>query len=80
MFVALRNQQHPLTKSLEGHLKGGARALRTRKDHNFIYSGGSDGKIIQWKFSGDQWEATEIVPDRIHDNDRTNDYLVPTYP
>lgn len=76
LFVALRNQQHPLTKSLEGHLKGGARALRTRKDHNFIYSGGSDGKIIQWRFSGQQWEAQEIVPDRIHDEDRANDYLV----
>ena len=76
LFYALRTQQHPLTKSLEGHLKGGARALETRKNHNFIYSGGSDGKIIQWRFSGRQWEAQEIVPDRIHDEDRTNDYLV----
>lgn len=76
LFEALRSQQHPLTKSLEGHLKGGARALRTRKDHNFIYSGGSDGKIIQWRFSGQQWDAQEIVPDRIHDDDGTNDYLV----
>lgn len=76
LFVALRNQQHPLTKSLEGHLKGGARTLKTRKNHNFIYSGGSDGKIIQWRFSGEQWDAQEIVPDRIHDEDRANDYLV----
>ncbi|HEY9488370.1 MAG TPA: High-affnity carbon uptake protein Hat/HatR, partial [Chryseosolibacter sp.] len=76
LFFALRNQKHPLTKSLEGHLKGGARALETRKDHNFVYSGGSDGKIIQWRFTGSQWQAMEIVPDRIHDNDRTNDYLV----
>jgi WD40 repeat protein/energy-coupling factor transporter ATP-binding protein EcfA2 len=78
LFYALRAQQHPLTKSLEGHLKGGARALETRKNHNFIYSGGSDGKIIQWKFNGTGWEAQEIVPDRIHDNDPTNDYLVYT--
>jgi WD40 repeat protein/energy-coupling factor transporter ATP-binding protein EcfA2 len=76
LFYALRTQEHPLTKSLEGHLKGGARALETRRNHNFIYSGGSDGKIIQWKFGGKQWEAQEIVPDRIHDDDRTNDYLV----
>ncbi len=76
LFFALRSQKHPLTLSLEGHLKGGARALDTRKNHNFIYSGGSDGKIIQWRFSGNQWEAQEIVGDRIHDNDRTNDYLV----
>jgi WD40 repeat protein len=76
LFFALRTQKHPLTKSLEGHLKGGARALETMKNHNFIYSGGSDGKIIQWRFTGNQWQALEIVPDRIHDNDRTNDYLV----
>ncbi len=76
LFYALRTQKHPLTLSLEGHLKGGARALDTRKNHNFIYSGGSDGKIIQWRFSGNKWEALEIVGDRIHDNDRTNDYLV----
>lgn len=76
LFYALRSQNHPLTKSLEGHLKGGARALETRKNHNFVYSGGSDGKIIQWRFSGSQWEAQVIVPDRIHDQDRTNDYLV----
>jgi WD40 repeat protein len=76
LFYALRSQKHPLTKSLEGHLKGGARALETRKNHNFVYSGGSDGKIIQWRFSGTQWEAQELVPDRIHDQDRTNDYLV----
>jgi WD40 repeat protein/energy-coupling factor transporter ATP-binding protein EcfA2 len=76
LFYALRSQNHPLTKSLEGHLKGGARALETRRNHDFVYSGGSDGKIIQWKFSGTQWEGLQIAPDRIHDNDRTNDYLV----
>ncbi|MEO5599749.1 MAG: High-affnity carbon uptake protein Hat/HatR [Cyclobacteriaceae bacterium] len=76
LFYALRTQNHPLTKSLEGHLKGGARALETMKNHNFIYSGGSDGKLIQWKFSGQGWEAQEIVPDRIHDKDLANDYSV----
>ena len=76
LFYALRTQKHPLTKSLEGHLLGGARALETRKNHNFIYSGGSDGKIIQWRFTGEAWVAQEIVPDRIHDNNPNNDYLV----
>lgn len=76
LFSALRNQKHPLTLSLEGHLKGGARALQARPNHNFVYSGGSDGKIIQWKFNGSEWEGLEIVPDRIHDNNRENDYLV----
>ena len=47
------------------------------KNHNYIYSGGSDGKIIQWRFNGTQWQAQVIVPDRIHDDaDRSNDYLV----
>lgn len=76
LFYALRNQDHPLTLSLEGHVKGGARALDTRRNHNFVYSGGSDGKIIQWRFTGTQWESLEITPDRVHDEDRTNDYLV----
>ena len=76
LFYALRSQNHPLTRSLEGHLKGGARALEARRNHEFIYSGGSDGKIIQWRFKGNEWQGQEIVPDRIHDSDRTNDYLV----
>jgi WD40 repeat protein len=76
LFYALKNQDHPLTKSLQGHQKGGARALDTRKNSNFIYSGGADGMIIQWSFSGGEWKATEIVPDRIHDKDPANDYLV----
>jgi WD40 repeat protein/energy-coupling factor transporter ATP-binding protein EcfA2 len=76
LFYALKTRNNPLTKSLEGHLQGGARALVTMKNHNFIYSGGSEGKIIQWKFNGDAWEALEIVPDRVHDTDRTNDYSV----
>src|SRR5690606_18967577 len=78
LFFALKNQKHPLTLSLEGHVKGGARALETRRNHNYVYSGGSDGKIIQWRFNGAQWEGQEIVPDRIHDADRSNDYLVYT--
>jgi WD40 repeat protein len=64
LYAALRNQKHPLTLSLEGHQKGGARALDTRRSSEHIYSGGSDGKIIQWSFSGGKWTALEIVPER----------------
>jgi WD40 repeat protein/energy-coupling factor transporter ATP-binding protein EcfA2 len=64
LFYALRTQKHPLTKSLEGHKKGGARALDTRKNSNHIYSGGSDGKIIQWSFTSGEWKALEIVKER----------------
>jgi len=76
LFYALRNHDHPLTRSLEGHVKGAARALESRYNHKYIYSGGSDGKIIQWNFSGERWEAREIVPARVDHKDRTQRYLV----
>ena len=63
---ALKNQPEPhaLTKSLAAHEKGAARALVTREVSNHIYSGGSDGKIIQWNYSNNGWIANEIVPER----------------
>lgn len=76
LFYALRTQKHALTKSFEGHKKGGARALEVRKNSNYIYSGGSDGKLIQWSFSAGQWKALEIVPDRVSDTNPNNDYLI----
>lgn len=71
LFSALKTRNHPLTKSLEGHVKGAARALETRRNINAVYSGGSDGKIIQWKFVGSHWEGQDIVGER-------GDYLVYT--
>lgn len=66
LYYGLKNQKepHPLTKSLEAHTKGAARALVTRNNINHIYSGGSDGKIIEWNYAGESWQAREIVPDR----------------
>ncbi len=66
LYYALRNQPepHPLTKSLEAHTKGAARALVTKHNINHIYSGGSDGKIIHWNYVSGNWVAKEIVPDR----------------
>lgn len=66
LYYALKNQAepHPLTKSLAAHTKGAARALATRGNINNIYSGGSDGKIIQWNYTNNNWVANEIVPDR----------------
>lgn len=66
LYYALKNQPepHPLTKSLEAHTKGAARALVTKPNIKYIYSGGSDGKIIQWQYSGGHWVANEIVRDR----------------
>jgi WD40 repeat protein/energy-coupling factor transporter ATP-binding protein EcfA2 len=64
LFFALRTLDHPLTKSLEGHTKGGARALDTRKNGKHLYSGGSDGKIIEWTFTNNSWIPIEIAGER----------------
>ncbi|MEQ9208688.1 MAG: hypothetical protein RLN96_02440, partial [Pseudomonadales bacterium] len=67
LYYALKNQPepHPLTKSLEAHTKGAARALVTKPNMKYIYSGGSDGKIIRWDYSGNNWIVDkEIAPDR----------------
>lgn len=70
LFRALANNNDPMTVSLEGHLKGAARALETRVNSNHIYSGGSDGRIIRWTLDANQkWAAETIVDGR-------TDYLV----
>jgi hypothetical protein len=73
LYFALKSQLEgkgdPLTRSLAGHEKGAARALVTRTSSNHIFSGGSDGKIIQWNYSNGSWMAQEIVSAR-------NDYQV----
>lgn len=69
LFYALRNNNHPLTKSLEAHKKGAARALETNPKSNHIYSGGSDGMIIRWTYTGKEWTNVKIVDER-------SDYLV----
>jgi len=64
LFHALKTHRHPLTESLVGHKIGGARALDTRKNVNHIYSGGSDGKIIQWTYADSKWQGKDIVKER----------------
>ena len=61
LFFSLKNNLHPLTESLKGHDQGAARALITDPVGNKIYSGGSDGKIIQWTLSRDGWNAKELA-------------------
>jgi WD40 repeat protein len=62
LFAALSNNNDPMTKSLEGHLKGAARALETRVNSNHIYSGGSDGRIIRWTLDNSgKWNGEEIL-------------------
>lgn len=52
LFAALDKYDHPLTRSLDGHTKA-ARAVVTNERTNTIYSGGSDGKVYQWKQGSD---------------------------
>ena len=54
----------PLTKNLEGHDKGAARALVTRVHTKEIYSGGSDGRILRWSLQGAEWKADSIMGGR----------------
>ncbi|MCE2732906.1 MAG: High-affnity carbon uptake protein Hat/HatR [Cyclobacteriaceae bacterium] len=72
LFYALRTYKDPLTLSLEGHVKGGARALESRKNGKHIYSGGSEGKIIQWSHQEDGWKPTVLVPERNGKEPRLN--------
>lgn len=52
LYAALDKYDHPLTRSLDGHTKA-ARAVVTNERTNMIYSGGSDGKVYQWKQGSD---------------------------
>jgi WD40 repeat protein/energy-coupling factor transporter ATP-binding protein EcfA2 len=65
LYAALKKQEHPLTKSLEAHERGAARALVTQAKNKHLYSGGSDGRIIRWTEQNSQWTSEMIV-------DRTN--------
>jgi WD40 repeat protein len=63
LYAALKKYDHPLTKSLEAHAKGAARALVTRQSGNQIFSSGSDGKIIRWTEQNNQWQSEVLVTD-----------------
>ncbi len=54
LHAALDKYNHPLTRSLEGHTKA-ARAVVTSIKTNSLFSGGSDGKLYQWKQQGGLW-------------------------
>ena len=66
LYAALNNPKinDPLTRNLEGHNKGAARALVTRVESKEIYSGGSDGRILRWTLQGAEWKADSIMGGR----------------
>lgn len=72
LYTALKNLEHPLTKSLEAHKNGSARALETHGAGNHIYSAGSDGRIFKWNYVGSEWKAEEIM----NETRRGEPYLV----
>jgi len=61
LYNALKNSSHPITKSLEAHKNGAARALETHGKGNHIYSGGSDGRIFRWNYVRGEWRAETIM-------------------
>ena len=61
LYNALKNNDHPITKSLEAHKNGAARALETHGKGNHIYSGGSDGRIFRWNYVNGEWKAESIM-------------------
>ncbi len=61
LYTALKNNDHPITKSLEAHKNGATRALETHGKGNHIYSGGSDGRIFRWNFVNGEWKAESIM-------------------
>lgn len=76
LFFALERYDHPLTRSLQGHQRGAARALVTRTQEDLIYSGGSDGRIIRWQHKNGQWVAETLVTNptyQIYSMDISND-------
>ncbi len=61
LYTALKNNDHPITKSLEAHKNGAARAVETHGKGNHIYSGGSDGRIFRWSYVNGEWKAETIM-------------------
>jgi len=61
LYKALASNKHPLTDNLVGHDKGAARAMITHSRSKEIYSAGSDGRILEWSFSGNEWKSQEVV-------------------
>lgn len=61
LYYALKNNGHPLTKSLAAHRNGAARAVETNGKGNHLYTGGSDGRIFKWSYVNGVWTADAII-------------------
>jgi WD40 repeat protein len=61
LYFALKEFDHPLTKSLKAHDNGAARALVTHRGDKAVYSAGSDGKIIRWNENKGVWSSDILI-------------------
>lgn len=65
LYSAIKAYKDPLALHLEGHKKA-IRVLEASKTGNYIYSGGSLGKILRWKLDGENRVADTVI--RARDN------------
>ncbi|GAB3329325.1 hypothetical protein GCM10027429_05100 [Marivirga atlantica] len=63
LYYALKEFNHPLTNTLQGHEKAAKEVVAGAADNEF-FSGGSQGSIIRWKKSGEKWIADSIAGKR----------------
>jgi WD40 repeat protein/energy-coupling factor transporter ATP-binding protein EcfA2 len=80
LYTALKNNDHPLTKSLEAHKNGAARAMETHGKGNHIYSGGSDGRIFRWNYVNGTWNAEVIMDETKRGGETYMVYTLDTSP
>lgn len=63
LYSAIKGYDDPLALHLEGHKKA-IRVLEASTAGNYIYSGGSLGKILRWKLDGENRVADTIIQAR----------------
>jgi WD40 repeat protein len=61
LHEALKAFSDPLTLDLKGHDNGSCRSLMIHYPTKKLYSGGSDGRILRWTYTGQKWEMEELV-------------------
>lgn len=64
LHEALEEWGHALTLNLQGHDKGSCRSLVIHTASKKLYSGGSDGRILRWTYTGSKWAMETLVGPR----------------
>ncbi|HMQ00169.1 MAG TPA: WD40 repeat domain-containing protein, partial [Cyclobacteriaceae bacterium] len=60
LYAAIKEFKHPLTQSLAGHNKG-VRAVVSSETGNYVYTGGTQGRVLRWTLSGATRKADTLV-------------------